>query len=101
MFESKIPQIVCIVVEKRMAAFMSPSSLPPPTKEDLNFEDPPAMINDDMQRVFWCISSKVREVILDNIGKHVFFCFHNGFCTYQSDYDKNMAKVSSYNLFSN
>ena len=81
----------------KMASFMSPGSLPPPTEEDLDFEDPPAMIVDDMQKVFWCISKKVRDVILDNVGKHVFFCFRGGFCTYQSDYDKNMAKVNIIN----
>ena len=72
---------------------MSPSSLPDPTDEDLDFEEPPDYVKDDLTRTFWCISAQVREKILENGGKHVCFCFHNGFCTFQSDKDKTAAEV--------
>ena len=70
-----------------------PSSLPPPSEEDLEFEDPPDSIKDDMMKAFWCISSKVRDKVMENRDKKIFFCYHNGFCTFQSDYNESVAMV--------
>ena len=74
-------------------SYFSPSSLPEPTDQDLDFLDPPECVKDDLTKIFWCISSKVRDKFMENLDKHICFCFHNGFCTFQSDYDKATAEV--------
>ena len=67
--------------------------------EDLDFEDPPEWVKDWRQRIFWYLSSEVRNVILANKGQFIMFCFHGdgkgGFCTYQAGPD---APVSKYNI---
>ena len=69
-----------------------PRSMPQATDEDLDFEDPPPYVKDDMQRVFWCLSSKVRRVLQTHQHKPLVFCFHGGFCTF---FMGDLAAVSS------
>ena len=89
-----------------------PEDLPQPSREELDFDDPPAYIRNPFTqvshilvivllvifimscstdlvyyfyscKVFWCLNKKVRDKVLENMPKPVFFCFHKGFCTYQ------------------
>ena len=71
---------------------MLPSSLPRPKEEDLDFDDPPNYVRDDLQRAFWCINRDVREILNEYKDQEVFFCYHNGFCTFQSDADPSIAR---------
>ena len=70
----------------------NPRDLPLPTEEDLDFEEPPPYLKNHIIRTFWCINKNVREKILENRPKVVFFCFHKGFCTFQVDHDPNTAR---------
>ena len=76
-----------------------PEDLPPPTNEELDFIDPPGFINNTYTKTFWCISTKVRNHIMKNRPKPVFFCFHRGFCQFQvkgklqTQYESNLLQT--------
>ena len=72
---------------------MSPSSLPRPTEEDLDFDDPPNYVRDEMQRAFWCISRQVRDILREYRDQPIYFCYHGGYCNFQTDPDHNQAKA--------
>ena len=36
-----------------------------------------------LHKVFWCLSKRVRDKVMQNRPRPVFFCFHKGFCTFQ------------------
>ena len=70
-----------------------PRDLPTPREEDLNFDDPPSYIKNEHVKIFWCLNKNVRDRILENRPKVVFFCFHKSFCTFQVDNDPNTARM--------
>jgi hypothetical protein len=50
--------------------------------EDLDFDDPPKYLSSKLERIFWCLSARVRKIIKDKYPRKVFFCFYKGICTY-------------------
>ena len=77
----------------------APWNLPPPTDEDLDFEDPPKYVVNPHARVFWCFNKNVRNKILQNWPKRTFFCFHKTFCQFQVDEDPEISKARIENHF--
>ena len=77
----------------------NPRDLPHPKEEDLDFDDPPSYLKNPLVRTFWCLNKNVREKIMQNRPKVVFFCFHKSFCTFQVDNDHNTARGRIENHF--
>ena len=50
--------------------------------EDLDFDDPPAFLTSKIEQVFWCLSARVREIIMEKFPRRVYFCFYKGVCTW-------------------
>ena len=64
---------------------MTTSGIPRPSDEDLDFDDPPNFVKDEMQRAFWCISRDVRNILQDYRDQEIYFCYHGGYCNFQTD----------------
>ena len=70
-----------------------PRDLPTSSEEDWNFDDPPSYIKNEHVKMCWCLNKNVRDRIMENRPKVVFFCFHKSFCTFQVDNDPNTARM--------
>ena len=88
-----------ITMSRALSPKSHPRDLPPPKDEDLDFDDPPPYLRNNHVRTFWCISKQVRERIMQNRPKLVFFCFHKGYCGFQVDQDPNIARERIENHF--
>merc|ERR1719422_2103477 len=64
---------------------------PPPTSEDLDFDDPPPFLGSLIEQVFWCLSARVRQVIMDKYPRRVYFCFYEGVCTWACEDNPSVA----------
>ena len=53
--------------------------------EDLDFDDPPAFLTSKIEQVFWCLSARVREIIMEKYPRRVYFCFYKGVCTWSCE----------------
>jgi len=74
-----------------ITSFLSSNS-----NEEIDFDDPPSSIRDEYVTTFWHLDKNVREKVLQNHPKSVFFCFYGGFCTYQcsGDEDVDLARIN-------
>ena len=42
-------------------------------------------------QVFWCLSARVRELIMHKYPRRVYFCFYRGVCTWECEDNPNVA----------
>ena len=60
--------------------------------EDLDFADPPSFLGSQIEQIFWCLSARVRKIIMDNYPQKVFFCFYKGVCTWSCEDNPGLAR---------
>ena len=61
-------------------------------EDDLDFDDPPPFLMSQLEKIFWCLSGRVRRIILDKYPRKVFFCFYKGICTFACSSNTATAK---------